>query len=233
MTADTHPDTPRHVGYILDGNRRWAKAHGLPGYEGHLAGYNALRDVVEASFEAGVEYVSIYAFSTENWNRSEDEVQKLMRLILTHFRSDLPIFIKNDIRVRIIGSRTGLSEKILKAADEAEARTAGGTRGTLAVCFNYGGQFEITDACRKIIEAGTPAADVTLETIAANLYAPEIPPIDIVVRTSGEQRLSNFMLWRAAYSEFCFVDKPWPDMTKEDAAAILKEYSQRNRRFGG
>jgi undecaprenyl diphosphate synthase len=233
MSTDIETHIPRHVGYILDGNRRWAKAHGLPVYEGHLAGYSALRDVIEATFEAGVEYASIYAFSTENWKRSEDEVQKLMGLILGHFRADLPMFIKNDVKVRILGSRAGLSEKIVQALEEAEARTAHGARGTLAVCFNYGGQLEIADACRRIIEAGTPTDDITPEVIAKYLYAPEVPPIDIVVRTSGEQRLSNFMLWRAAYSEFCFLDKPWPDMTKEDVTAILKEYSQRNRRFGG
>ncbi len=233
MSTDTKTHIPRHVGYILDGNRRWAKAHGLPTYEGHLAGYNTLRDVIEATFEAGVEYVSIYAFSTENWKRSEDEVQKLMGLILAHFRADLPVFIKNDIKVRILGSRKGLSEKIIQTIDEAESRTSGGTRGTLAVCFNYGGQLEISEAVRKIVESGISAADITPETIAAHLYAPEVPPIDIVVRTSGEQRLSNFMLWRAAYSEFCFLDKPWPDMTNEDVTAILREYSQRNRRFGG
>lgn len=226
-------NTPRHVGYILDGNRRWAKAHGLPAYEGHLAGYNALRDVIEATFEAGVEYVSIYAFSTENWKRSEDEVQKLMGLILAHFRGDLPVFVKNSIRVKILGSRVGLSDKIIQTIEEAETGTKDGTRGTLAVCFNYGGQLEIADALKKMVEAGTSTDDITPETIAAHLYSPEVPPIDIVVRTSGEQRLSNFMLWRAAYSEFCFLDKPWPDMTKEDVTAILKEYSQRNRRFGG
>ena len=226
-------DTPRHIGYILDGNRRWAKAHGLPVYEGHLAGYSALQEVIEATFEAGVRYVSVYAFSTENWKRSEDEVQKLMGLILSHLKADVPIFIDNGIRIKILGSREGVSDKVLSAITEAEERTAAGTKGTLAVCFNYGGQQEIVDACRLIIEDGTKAADVTAELLARSLYAPEVPPIDIVVRTSGEQRLSNFMLWRVAYSELFFLEKHWPDMTKEDVASILKEYSQRNRRFGG
>ena len=226
-------DTPRHIGYILDGNRRWAKAHGLPVYEGHLAGYSALQEVIEATFEAGVRYVSVYAFSTENWKRSEDEVQKLMGLILSHLKADVPIFIDNGIRIKILGSREGVSDKVLSAITEAEERTAAGTKGTLAVCFNYGGQQEIVDACRAIIEDGAKAADVTAELLARSLYAPEVPPIDIVVRTSGEQRLSNFMLWRVAYSELFFLEKHWPDMTKEDVASILKEYSQRNRRFGG
>lgn len=224
---------PRHIGYILDGNRRWAKTHGLPAYEGHLAGYNALRDVIEASFEAGVEFVSIYAFSTENWKRSEEEVQKLMGLILAHFKADLPIFIEKGIRVKILGTHDGLSNKVIKTIDEAESRSAKGNRGTLAVCFNYGGQLEIVEAFKKMVEAGVKADDITPDTIAKHLYSPDVPPIDIIVRTSGEQRLSNFMLWRAAYSEFCFLEKHWPDMTKEDVEAILKEYSQRNRRFGG
>lgn len=226
-------DIPKHIGYILDGNRRWAKAHGLPAYEGHLAGYSTLQDVLEATFDAGVEFVSIYAFSTENWKRSEDEVSKLMGLIVSHLRSDIPMFIKNGIRIRVLGTRDGLSDKIISAVEDAETKTSQGTRGTLAVCFNYGGQLEIVDACRRIVQSGAQAEDITLEMIAGRLYAPEVPPIDIVVRTSGEQRLSNFMLWRAAYSEFHFLEKPWPDMTKEDVTAILREYSQRNRRFGG
>jgi undecaprenyl diphosphate synthase len=224
---------PRHVGYIVDGNRRWAKSHGLPVYEGHLAGYDALQEVIRATFEAGIEYVSVYVFSTENWKRSESEVKKLMSLILSHFRSDLPIFIENKITVRILGTREGLSDKIIAAIDETESRTAGGTRGTLAVCFNYGGQLEITDAFKRLLNAGVSTENVTPELISQNLYAPDVPPIDVVVRTSGEKRLSNFMLWRAAYSEFIFLDKLWPDMTKEDVTAILKEYSERNRRFGG
>lgn len=226
-------DIPRHIGYIVDGNRRWAKAHGLPAYEGHMAGYAVIQDVAQATFEAGVEYVSAYIFSTENWKRSQDEVRKLMEIALKLFRSDLHLLIENDIKVKVLGSREGVSDKIVKAIDEAEARTAEGTRGTLAVCFNYGGQLEIADAFRNIAEAGVPPADITPEVIAAHLYAPEVPPVDIIVRTGGEMRLSNFMLWRAAYSEFHFIDKPWPDMTKDDVEAILKEYSQRNRRFGG
>jgi undecaprenyl diphosphate synthase len=224
---------PKHIGYIVDGNRRWARTHGLPAYEGHLAGYNAIQDIARATFDAGVEYVSTYIFSTENWNRSQEEVGKLMKGALKLFRSDLHVLIESNIRVRVLGSRSGVSEKILNAIDEAETRSAGNTAGTLAVCFNYGGHLEIAEACQKIVEAGVQAADITPEMVAAHLYAPEVPPVDIIVRTGGEQRLSNFMLWRAAYSELHFIEKFWPDMTKEDVAAILKEYSQRNRRFGG
>jgi len=228
------PDTiPQHIGYIVDGNRRWAKSHGLPTYEGHLAGYNAIIDVVLATFEAGVRNVSVYSFSTENWKRSEDEVSRLMALALRLLTSDISILEKNNIKLKVLGSRDGVSERIVKAVDLAEQRTESNTRGTLAVCFNYGGQLEIAEACKKIIQEGISQDDVSPELIAKYLYAPEIPPLDLVVRTSGEKRLSNFMLWRAAYSEFIFLEKTWPDMTKEDVTAILEEYQQRGRRFGG
>ncbi len=224
---------PQHIGYVVDGNRRWAKKHGLPGYEGHMAGYNTIQDVVLETFNRGVKYVSAYIFSTENWKRSEQEVNKLMTLVLKLLTSDLRILEENNIRLKILGSRENVSEKICKAIDDAEERTKDNTKGTLAICFNYGGHLEITDAVKKIVQSKVKPKDITPELIAANLYVPEVPPVDIVVRTSGEQRLSNFMLWRAAYSEFIFLDKLWPDMTKEDVTAILKEYSRRNRRFGG
>lgn len=226
-------DLPRHVGYIIDGNRRWAKVHGLPSYEGHLAGYNAIQEVVRATFDAGVECVSVYIFSTENWKRSEEEVGKLMGLVLKLLTSDLKQFDENNIRLQILGSRNGVGEQILAAIDNAEERTKGNTKGTLGVCFNYGGQLEIADAVKKIVRSRVSADDITPELISQNIYAPDIPPIDLMVRTSGEQRLSNFMLWRAAYSELLFVDKMWPDMTKDDVTAILEEYSQRDRRIGG
>jgi undecaprenyl diphosphate synthase len=224
---------PKHVGYVVDGNRRWARTHGLPVYEGHLAGYNAIQEVAKASFDAGIEYVSVYIFSTENWKRSEDEVSKLMGLVLKLLTSDLHLFDENNIKLRILGSRERVSSKILDAIDKAEAQTARNTRGTLAVCFNYGGQLEIADALKKIIQSGATAEDITPELITQNIYAPEVPPIDLIVRTSGEQRISNFMLWRAAYSEFLFLEKLWPDMTKEDVTGILEEYSRRDRRIGG
>ena len=231
--ADNTIILPQHVGYIVDGNRRWAKQHGIPTYEGHLAGYNAIHEVAVATFDAGVKYMSAYIFSTENWKRIEDEVSKLLGLVLRLLTSDLPIFDKHNIKLKILGSRERVGDKILAAIDDAEARTANNTAGTLAICFNYGGQLEIADACKKIVQSGVDANDITPELIGQNLYAPEVPPIDIVVRTSGEQRLSNFMLWRAAYSELMFIDKPWPDMTKDDVEDILKEYARRSRRFGG
>ena len=226
-------ERPQHIGYIVDGNRRWAKKHGLPTYEGHLAGYNAITEIALASFDAGVSFVSAYIFSTENWKRSEDEVGKLMSLVLRLLTSDVAILEKNNVRLKVLGSHQGVSDKILSAIADAEERTKNNTHGTLALCFNYGGQLEIADACKKIIQSGVSADDITPDLIANHLYQPEIPPVDIVVRTSGEQRLSNFMLWRAAYSEFLFLEKQWPDMTKEDVTAILEEYERRGRRFGG
>lgn len=224
---------PLHVGYIVDGNRRWAKKHGIPAYEGHLAGYNALQEVAKATFDAGVKYMSAYIFSTENWKRSEEEVGRLMGLVLKLLTSDLHIFEENNVRLKILGSRENVSERILKAIDDAEQRTANNTRGTLAICFNYGGQQEIADACKKIVQSGVDENAITPKLIAENLYVPEVPPIDALVRTSGEKRLSNFMLWRAAYSELFFLEKLWPDMTKEDVTGILEEYALRGRRFGG
>lgn len=227
------PAIPRHVGYIIDGNRRWAKEHGIPTYEGHLAGYNALKEVAFATLEAGVAYMSVYIFSSENWKRSQEEIKGLMSLILKLFTSDAKMFHENNIRLKVLGSRDGLDDKILKAMDKLELETANNTAGTLAVCLNYGGQREVVDAVKKIVQSGVGAEEVSEDLIAANLYGAEVPPVDMIVRTSGEKRLSNFMLWRSAYSEFLFLDKMWPEMTKDDVTAIIKEYARRHRRFGG
>jgi len=227
------PETlPRHLGFILDGNRRWARQHSLPVFDGHLAGYNALKEVARACFDAGIPYVSLYVFSTENWKRDKSEVSNIMRLMLRAVGTDLKELIDNQVRVRFLGSREGLSPKILNALANAEAKTLHYTRSTIAFCFNYGGQQEIIDATRQCVKDGLIGDEITPEAIAERLYAPDIPPIDMVVRTSGEQRLSNFMLWRAAYSELYFIEKYWPDMTKQDVTSIIKEYQRRQRRFG-
>ncbi|HEY5805920.1 MAG TPA: polyprenyl diphosphate synthase [Candidatus Saccharimonadales bacterium] len=223
---------PTHVGYILDGNRRWARMHSLPEFDGHLAGYNALSEVLEGSFERGVEFVSLYAFSTENWQRDRKEVSSLMKLAMRAISNDLKRFIKNGIRVRILGHREGLGQKLVEAIEKAEEATKLLNKGTVLICFNYGGHSEIADAARKCVEDGLSAKEINEEEIAKRLYAPDVPPIDIIVRTSGEQRLSNFMLWRASYSELLFLEKYWPDMTKQDVADIIKEYNNRQRRFG-
>jgi undecaprenyl diphosphate synthase len=223
---------PRHIGIILDGNRRWAKKYGLPAYEGHLAGHDRVQEVALAAFNSGVEFVSMYAFSTENWKRSQEEVDKLMGLVLKSLTSDVPIMNKNNIKLRVIGSRENLSNRIIKAIDSAEASTQNNTGGTLVLCFNYGGQLEIVDAVKKIIQSGVGADKVDTDLISRNIYGPEIPLIDIVVRTGGEHRISNFMLWRISYSELLFLDKFWPDMTKNDVKVIIDEYSNRSRRIG-
>jgi undecaprenyl diphosphate synthase len=224
---------PKHLGFILDGNRRWARQHTLPTYEGHLAGYNALREVLFAGFDSGIAYISIYAFSTENWKRGEGEVGKLMKLAMRVFKHDLQLFIDRNIRVLVLGTADGIDEKLVQAARVAEERTAGFTGRTLCICFNYGGQREIADAAAQCVRDGLGAAEITEEAIAARLYHPEVPPIDIVVRTSGEERLSNFMLWRVAYSELLFIEKYWPDMREADISGIIEEYSTRQRRHGG
>lgn len=224
---------PTHIGYILDGNRRWAKEHGLPTYEGHLAGVTALEEVIEASIEAGVKYVSFYTWSTENWGRAEEEVRATMRIIRSIFKRELKRLIKEGCRFVALGDLETIPDDIRKMILEAETSSRQGTRATLAMCFNYGGQQELVHATKAIVRSGIAAEDITTETLGEHLYYPEIPPCDLVVRTSGEQRLSNFMLWRSAYSELLFLDKYWPDMRKADVTAIIEEYNRRGRRFGG
>jgi len=224
---------PVHVGFILDGNRRWARKHSIPEMDGHLAGYNALKEVMRACYDDGVQYVTIYAFSTENWQRNGKEVSGLMKLAMHIVTTDLKELIKDKIRVRFLGRTGGISSKLLKGIEKAEEATGHFTGKTLAICFNYGGQQEITDAVRACAADGIAPQDITEEALSAHMYAADVPPIDIIVRTSGEQRLSNFMLWRSTYSELLFIDKFWPDMTKQDVTDIIKEYNRRSRRFGG
>ena len=231
MTEET--SIPSHIGFILDGNRRWAKQHGLPVYEGHLAGYSALKEVVLHAFERDVQYVSVYAFSTENWKRSKEEVSHLMNLALKIFKSDIKEIIKRQIRIKVFGTRDGLMESLKQAINEAEEVSKDLTGGTLIFCFNYGGRLEIAEAARKCVEDGLKPEAVTQQALSERLYTPDVPDVDLIVRTSGEQRLSNFMLWRAAYSEFMFIEKYWPDMRAADVDGIITEYQKRNRRFGG
>jgi len=224
---------PRHLGFIVDGNRRWAKKHGVPAYEGHLAGYNALKDVVIAAADAGVEYISLYTFSTENWDRAKEEVSNLMGLMMRLFKTDVKLLLDNDLRMLVLGTRDKLPQKMSDAIDSVQAQTAHCKKATIAVCFNYGGQQEIVEAVKRLVEQKVDSKDITIDAIAENLYQPEVPPVDMIVRTSGEKRLSNFMLWRSPYSELLFMDKYWPDMTKGDVTDIIDEYARRNRRFGG
>jgi undecaprenyl diphosphate synthase len=226
--------TPRHVGFIVDGNRRWARQKGLPTLEGHSRGYALLKQVGEELIDRGVDYVSGYIFSIENWKRTEEEVSYLMNLALKYATTELDEVIDKDIRIRFLGTKERLNKKLIKAMQECEERSAHCTRGTLALCFNYSGQQEIVDACRAIAAQNTEPSQITTETLEQALYQTDVPEVDLIVRTSGEQRLSNFMLWRAAYSELLFLDKNWPEIDpKKDVDYILEQYALRQRRFGG
>lgn len=224
---------PVHVGFIMDGNRRWARERGLPVVQGHVKGQDVLHDIVFGAAKRGVRYISAYAFSTENWTRGEAEVGHLMQQFAKALLVYLDELIENGVRLVIVGSRDRLSKSLVRSIEEAERRTAGGERCTLAACINYGGYDEITDAVKGIVAAQYDADDITPDLIASHLYYPELPPLDLIIRTSGEQRLSNFMLWRAAYSEFIFRDEYWPDFTVDALDECLIEYSKRKRRFGG
>jgi undecaprenyl diphosphate synthase len=223
---------PTHVGLILDGNRRWAKAHGLPATEGHREGAETLKKVVRYGFNHGIRYISAYVFSTENWKRTKDEVKFLMSLMLRLLDRDIEQLHEDGIKVVVLGSRYGLSKRIVKAIDKAEAKTKDNQKGVLALCLNYGGHLELVEAVKHILQARVDLRDIDEETISKYLYHPEVPPCDMIIRTSGEQRLSNFMLWRSEYAELKFVDKNWPDFSDADFAAALDEYQNRHRRLG-
>jgi undecaprenyl diphosphate synthase len=224
---------PRHLGLILDGNRRWAAARGLATLEGHKAGSDTLKNIVAAAFERGVSYVSAYVFSTENWSRTQEEVSYLMNLVVRFATKEITQLTSNNIKVVILGSETRVDPKILKSLKKVEEDSKNNTGGTLALCFNYGGYQEITDAVKKVMDSGVKPNELTEEDIAKNLYHPEVPPVDFMIRTSGEMRLSNFMLWRMAYAELYFSDKFWPDFDTIELDSALAEYTKRNRRFGG
>jgi undecaprenyl diphosphate synthase len=226
------PAVPRHLGIILDGNRRWAREHGKSLYEGHKQGYLNMETISQAAFERGVQYVSAYAFSTENWNRSTDEVRQLMRLFLWIFKHEIKNLMRHGIRVRVLGSKLHLGKALVRAIHEAEEQTRHNQKGTLLVCLNYGGQQEIIDTMKQLVAEGTPAHALTADLISAKLEESGIPPIDLIIRTSGEQRLSNFMLWEAAYSEFMFTPTKWPDFSVAELDDMLAAYATRSRRFG-
>ena len=224
---------PTHVGYIVDGNRRWARARGLEPRTGHEVGYDKVKEILIDTIERGVPYVSAYIFSTENWHRSGPEVKYLMDLVVKMLTEDLHIFVEKGVRLRVAGTRVRLSRRVKKAIDQAEAATKDLTNGMIILSFNYGGHQEIIDAVNRLRKTLSAQKKVTAQIFEQFLYTPDVPPCDLIVRTSGEQRLSNFMLWRSAYSELIFVEKSWPDMTKQDVTAILDEYKRRSRRFGG
>lgn len=223
---------PQHIGLILDGNRRWARARGLPTLEGHRRGSDTLREVALAAYDRGIKYVSAFVFSTENWSRTDKEVNYLMGLVIKLLTQYLDEFNERGIKVVILGRRDGLRSSVLKAIQKAEEATKDNTGGTLAFCFNYGGQEEIVDAAKQLVGSGVSPESITKDSLNDALYGPEIPAIDLLVRTSGEQRLSGFMLWRAAYAELYFTDTMWPDFTVKDLDLALDDYLARQRRFG-
>jgi undecaprenyl diphosphate synthase len=221
----------------MDGNGRWAQARGLPRFEGHRRGVDAVRRTVRAAIEVGVSFLTIYSFSTENWSRPAEEVSLLMGLLKRFIRNDLAELHKSGVRVRIIGERDNLDPDIGRLLIEAEELTRANNKLTLVVAFNYGARQEIARAARRIAEevaAGRFAPDaVNMETVGRYLDAPDLPDPDLIIRTSGEQRLSNFLLWQSAYSELVFVPVNWPDFDRAALEAAIREYRQRERRFGG
>jgi len=226
---------PKHIGFIVDGNRRWARERSLPTLEGHRKGFSKVEKVATEMIEKGVEFVSFYLFSTENWNRSEEEVSYLMDLLRHNAKRMTKKFKKEGIRCVIMGRSEPAPKDVLEALSKLEEETKNGTRGTVAICFNYGGQWEIADAATKLLKARKDTdddTDVTPEEFAKYLYQPEVPPCDLIVRTSGEERISGFQLWRASYSEFLFLKKYFPSITTKDCDKILSEYASRSRRFG-
>ncbi len=220
--------TARHVAIIMDGNGRWAKRKHLPRAIGHQRGVEAVRNLVRGLEGTGIECLTLYAFSSENWKRPEDEVDDLMNLMRKFVKSDLPEFIANDVKLKIIGDWQGLAPDIVEMLEDALARTAGGKR-TLAVALNYGSQQEIARAAAKAAAVG----EVTAETIAGYLDTADLPPLDLLIRTSGEVRLSNFLLWQCAYAEMMFVDTLWPDFTPTHLRTALDQFGDRERRYGG
>jgi len=223
---------PQHLGLILDGNRRWAKEHGLPSIEGHRRGHIALKRIVRSAIKRGVRYISAYVFSTENWSRDKEEVQALMKMLVWALKHEIKEFNKEGIRLRVIGSKLQLGHAIASAIAEAEEATKDNNRGTLLLCLDYGGQQEIVDAVKHITELGYAPEDINADLIAKFLYAPDVPPVDLVIRTSGEQRISNFLLWESAYSELLFDKANWPDFDEKRLEAAFAEYTKRQRRFG-
>ena len=217
---------PRYVAIITDGNGRWAEREGLPTLEGHRAGADVVKERLRDAAELGVEELTVFSFSTENWQRSPEEVAGLMRMFGERIRSETPELDDEGVRMRFVGRREGISPELVELMDWAERTTAGNERITLFVAFNYGGRAEIVDAARSFRGS-------TEEEFRAHLYAPDMHDPDLLIRTSGEQRISNYLLWQCAYSEFVFRDELWPDFTREAFEESLGEFDSRRRRFGG
>ena len=227
------PEVAETVAIIMDGNGRWARRRGLPTVLGHRAGTRALRRTVEAAIDLGIRNMVVYAFSTENWSRPQDEVDALMELFGETIERELPDLAEQGVRVRFIGRRDRAPEALRRRMEAIEDRTELNTRLGLWIAFDYGGRAELVEAARRIAESGLDPREIDENVLAANLYAPDLPDPDLLIRTSGELRVSNFMLWQLAYAELVFVDRLWPDFDERDLRAALAEYAKRRRRFGG
>ena len=231
MTADVAM-LPRHVAIVMDGNRRWARQRGLPEAEGHAAGVEAIRPILRHAVERGIAVLSIYAFSRENWSRGESEVHTLFALLDAAIRDETPELVRQGVHVRLSGRLEELPDTIRTSIVEALSATDGGDRLTLNVALNYSGRSEIADAVRRCLADGLAPEDVDEAAIAARLYTADLPDPDLVIRTGGDQRLSNFLVWQSAYAEFYFCEKLWPDFGPLDLDEALADYAGRSRRFG-
>lgn len=223
----------RHVAIIMDGNGRWAKARHLPRIAGHKRGAEAVRATIRAAAELGLEALTLYAFSSENWRRPEDEINDLKGLLRHYLLSELAEIHGNDIRIKIIGDYSRFGPELTNMLEDAVQRTANNRRMTMVIALNYGSQNEIVRAVRAMMAEGVSAEEVTEQAIQTRLDTNDLPPLDLLIRTSGERRLSNFLLWQAAYAELLFVDTLWPDFGADDLAQALADFDRRERRFGG
>ena len=228
---------PTNLGIIMDGNGRWAKKRGLPRTAGHVTGAQVFRKITKYCEKCGVRYLTVYAFSTENWRRPQDEVESIMNLLRQYLKESLADFQQENIVVRFIGNRDELAQDIRELIEEAEASTAHKDGMTLNIALNYGGQQEIVQATRKladlVAEGTLKSEDIDEKMLQEALYTAEQPPVDLILRPSGEYRLSNFLIWQSAYAEFVFMDVLWPDFKEEDLDRAFEEYARRDRRFGG
>lgn len=223
----------KHLAIIMDGNRRWAKDQGLLSFAGHQKGYEKLKEVMRWCQKKGVDTLTVYAFSTENWNRSEDEVNFLMTLFHKALTEELDEFHQEGIRLKVIGTHQRLAPKIVQAIADAEEKTKDNQKGNLNLCINYGGRLEIIEAVKKIVDSGVKPEDITDKLIADNLWMAGQADPDLIIRTSGEQRLSGFLTWESVYSEFLFLEKHWPDFSEADFDQAIEDFNNRHRRFGG
>jgi undecaprenyl diphosphate synthase len=227
------PEVARSVAIIMDGNSRWARRRSLPTAAGHRAGTRALRKTVEAAIDLGVESLAVYAFSTENWSRPPDEVEALMEIFGETIERELPDLARQGVRTRFVGRRDRAPLELQERMAALEEETVGNTRLALWIAFDYGGRAELVEAARRIVESGADPDEVDEELVASHLHEPDMPDPDLLIRTSGELRISNFLLWQLAYAELVFVDTLWPDFGARELRAALEDYARRRRRFGG